>query len=534
MSTASTNMTSLLPAGVERTLEHIDIRHDYFPVPLYLSTELFMNTVRHNSSSVLFKFEEQPNGDFHVSARNNGDGNADPKRIIAPAEENGLGTSRYAHGMRMTRLKSAGRDEPWCAKWKKSGETFYRSISNSSRNGEPDVHSLGSANGWNTSDEQGFEFNYTLKAEKLGDCKPFMIAHQIREICEARMTPATLASLHIRVEVIDKEGNPYKEELPPPKLKKNGEPRKQKREARITGIVDSREENWKSILDVLDENRVGNYPIATQIISSHATAVAKFYRLIPKKKEQCVHPHMPIYTSKKAQYALIVQDGFITEVPLPVALDRAPHASSMNGRFVVISVERPIESIVVEDSLDANEALRRKERIRQDSILSPASSKMTYHGPLYEETLKFVRDQKPRNWDTFIKEGDDVSDTQSVGSSDGSESVKPKKALTKLAKSIGSIEGQQTFPDDLRGFSITTTPVAEPPPAVVDVPTAEPLPVAPEPVMPQSSRQALIAQGQALLRAFLDHAKLLTPEEFPIGTDGLEDWVENGPTTYDV
>jgi len=77
----------------------------------------------------------------------------------------------------------------------------------------------------------------------------------------------------------------------------------------------------------------------------------------------------------------------------------------MNGRYLVLFVERPLESITLpnEAELDANEVFEEKERIRQDSILTPASSKLTFVGENYTEALQFIRSQKPSKWIEFKK-----------------------------------------------------------------------------------------------------------------------------------
>jgi len=535
MSTPTPNMSSSnLPAGVQRAFEHIDLQHPYFPVALYLYREQLMNAVRHHATKMTIVHKEQPNGNFHVTMRCNGDGNADETRINNPSEESGQGTSRYGFGQLMMRLKAAGSSEPWIATWKKKGDLFFQTLSN--QNAKVSTQNIKTGATWETEDSHGFSFGFILRREVLGECKNYMIAHTLRELFCMSMTSATLASVHIRVEVLDKEGNPYKEELAPPKLKKNGEPRKQKREARITGIVDSIEENWLSIISILEQNHEGEYPKVTHTLSSQAISEAKYYRLNIPKGKTCAHPFLPTYTAKKAQFALMIQEGFIIDLALTTALDKAHHAASLNGRFVTVEVDRPLDSITLPDEsgLSPAEIMRRKEKIRQDSTMTPASSKMTYSGPLYDEVLKLVREQRPKNWDTYIKKGDDSSDTQSVGSSDGDESVKPKP-LTKLVKKLVVSEGQQTFPENLQVFSATNSPVPEPAPAVVDVPMAMESVEVPfaQPLVTQVSREALIARVRASLREFLRDARLLTTEELPISLEGLEDWIENG-VTYDI
>jgi hypothetical protein len=486
-SSQSSSSTPQLSKGTERALECIDLKH-FFPIPLYLTREVLMDNIRHKAKNVTISYNQLPNDDFKVTIKDDGDGKAEAARLIAPAEGNGLGTSRYGHGLRIYRLKSAGRDEPWTATWKTAGDSFYKSLDQSSVHSE--ANSLKQGGLWETPESHGFTFETKLKLEALNDRKPWEIAPILREICCASMTPETLASIHIRIEVNDKEGNPFSAPPPEVKLKKDGTPRKTK--ATVTpkclGVVDSQVENWQSILSVLEENHVGEFPSSSSVLSTQASLNAAFY-IIKTEGTKPVNEFMPNFTSKKSNFALVVQDGFITEVPLAEALKRAAHPSSLNGRFMVLKVDRPLESISLpdEDKLTPEEVMRRKEAIRQASILEPASSKMTYLGKVYTETLEYVRKEKPSAWVSFKKKDTTPS------TSDGSESDSSK------TKSKRSVRVSHSDSDE------------------ATIPTATPS----------------IARLRELAVLLLEEAKLHGTETFNVPLDALEDWVENGNSNND-
>lgn len=484
-----------LSKGTERALECIDLKHTIFPVSLYLTREVIMDNIRHNAKNVKITYNQLPNDDFKVSIVDDGDGKAEAGRLIAPAEGNGLGTSRYGHGLRIYRLKSAGRDEPWTATWKAAGDSFYHSLNESSVNSKP--NSLEEGGLWETKESHGFSFETKFKFENLkGKHEPSQIAPMLREILCLSMTPETLASVHIHIEVLDKEGNPFYEKLPEVKLNKDGKPRKSKKAltAKCLGIADSVSENWKSILTVLEENHKGEFPSSTFKLSSEATLNASYYIINAQGNKKPANEFMPNYTSKNANFALIVQDGFITELPLTEALKLAPHPASQNGRFVVMKVDRPLETIPIpdEDKLTAEQAMRKREAIRQDSILEPASSKITFIGKNYEEALNKIRSEKPSGWVVYQKKESTPSN------SDGSESDSSK---TKSKKSM-RFSQPESDEETIQTATIQTA-------------------------------QGSIARLRELAVLLLAESKLHGTETFNVPLDALEDWVQNGNSNND-
>lgn len=483
-----------LSQGTERAFECIDLKHHY-PVPLYLTREVIMDNVRHGAKNVNITYRQLTDENFKVKITDDGDGKADASRIIAPSEENGNGTSRYGHGLRIYRLKSAGRDEPWSATWKTVGDSFYQSLDQKSTHSKP--NSLKSGCPWETPESHGFSFETKLKKDALDGHHPSEIAPILREILCASMTPETLASIRIHIEVLDKEGNPFYEKVPDVKLKKDGKPRKGQENVSTTprclGVVDSVSESWPSILTVLENNQTEEFPYVDGTLSTKALIGTSFFHLKNEDKHSPVHEFLPYYTSKKAHFALIVQDGFITEVSLEEALDRAPHASSLNGRFAVVKVDRPIETIEVpdEDKLPSEEVRMQKEAIRQQSILEPASSKMTFFGPVYNEAKEFLRKVSPKNWVTFKKK---TSSKESIPSTtDGSE-TDSSKAKPKKSKKASKTDVEEV-----------TIPIVT----------------------------ASVERLRELATMLLAEAKLHGTDTFNVPLDALEDWVENGNSNHD-
>jgi hypothetical protein len=495
----STKMTTTIPPskGVERAFAHMDIQHKHFPVSLFLTREVLMDNVRHSAKEVKFLYQEQPSGDFHVTIRDSGDGNALVDRLIAPAEVSGLGTARYGFGLRMYRLQNAGEDEKFSFSWKKEGDAFFHILEQNTTTAKPMNAVPGSL--WDTVDSHGFSMTHTLRREKLYGLDPSMIAPTLREIFCMSTTPETLASIRIRVEVLDKTGAPYceplkkatkpkKEDQTPKKEAKKPKKPKVVKKGKVTGIVDSVDEKWTSLLKVLEDNHDGEFPSARQVLSKKAIATAKYYKLKqPPPKTRCLVPFMPTYTRKNAQFALFVQDGFVTDVPITKALGRNDHGSSLNGRYVVISVDRPVETIELqsEKGLTVDQIFAEKERIRQESILIPASSKLSFVEATYTEVLEFLRNQKPPNWAAFAKK--DV-----VSSGTDSESVD--------TKSDSEVE------------------------MIVTVPTI---------VVPVDDMVAKKIEVMNLVSLLLEKAKMLPTDVFNVSLEALEDWHANGGNVAD-
>jgi len=435
--TTITKMKSL-SKGTERAFEHMDVQHPVFPVPVYLMREALMNSVRHNASEFSVTYTEQENGDFSVVIFDNGDGIASFERIVTPAEENGEGTSRYGNGMRMLRLRNDGPDGEWSAAWKKEGDMFYHSLEFNPKTREHILKAIniGGTHRWQSPDDQGFILQMTLRKDKLEDFDAKDIAPMIHELCCVSMTPATLAGIHVRIDVLDVKGIPLMEKLPQYKLKKDGTERKckHKREPRVFGVADSEMENWRSILTVLREDAHEHFPSWSHTLSSGAIAKGEYFRIKPADKKKPLDPGMPNYTAANSQAALIVQDGFITDVPLYEALDRAQHGASMNGRFMVLDADRAVDTIILEneDRMDKEEAAKKKERIRQESIPLLAASKVTFLGEMYYELLGLARANKPKlpfQWDKHVKEA-----VEEAVSSDDSASISSAAAPHPMAE----------------------------------------------------------------------------------------------------
>jgi len=417
--------TKPLDNGTLRAFEKMDVHHHTFPISLFLIREALMDSVRHHARKIKVVYKELPNGDFAVKIIDDGDGKAKASRLIAPAEDNGVGTSRYGHGLRMLRLRNGGVKSPWSVAWKVNGNSFYHTLQLDPKEGYfPQARNVNADELWDSPDGHGFIFEMILCRDNLDTHDPSEIAPLLREICCISMTPEVLARIHVRIEVLDLNGSPLMEKFPQHKLKKDGTERKVKnrRAPRVVGIADSKEEGWISILDVLRTNKVGEYAAWDTTMTTGALARAEHYRLIPSNKKVPVHPYMPNYTSAKSQFALFVQDEFITDVALPEALGKAPHGASLNGRYVVVWADRPVNTIVLpnEDQLSAEDAFMQKEHIRQESIPTLAASKVTFVGPVYQELIQLVRTGKPAGWDKFEKKSK-VDDA--VSSSDDNDDV---------------------------------------------------------------------------------------------------------------
>jgi len=416
-----------LALGIERAFEKIDIEHSTFPVALALFREVLMDQYRHNATKITVTMQERADHNFDVRIEDNGDGNADQSRLITASNESGAGTSVYAHGIREYRLKCAGRYEPWSAEWKRLGDMYFHRLTG----GESAAKVVNAEDGqsWSTKSDHGFIFKHVLLKEKLDGHTPHDIVSILREVICLGVTPKVLTKMHVTIEVLGQDKLPLREVLPvekAKKLKKDGTPRKGSKlhEPMIVGRGDSRADNWRSIKDVLDENCViDEAKTLSTVLTTNATAEARYLRMKELPKGQKFIEGFPNYTAKNAQFALLLQDDFLTDVPLAKFLDKKSHPSSLNGRFVIVTVDFPM----TEGVSDAD---------RQAAILEPTSTKLSFTGRVYREVMEFVRTKKPSNWDAYIQKAVKVGGDDSGSDSSMSSSTKSAKRKASVPSTV--------------------------------------------------------------------------------------------------
>lgn len=416
-----------LALGVERAFEMIDIEHSIFPVALALFREVLMDQYRHSATKITVTMQERVDHNFDVRIEDNGDGDADPSRLITPSNTSGAGTSVYAHGIREYRLKCAGRYEPWSAEWKRLGDKFFHHLTGGGSTAK--VVNAEDGESWSKQSDHGFIFKHVLLKEKLDGHSPLEIANILREVICLSASPKVLAKMHVTIEVLGQDKLPLREVLPtekPKKLKNDGTPRKGSKvvEPKVVGRSDSRANNWRSIVDVLDENCVVDEArTLSTVLTTKATAEARFLRMKELPKGQKCIEGFPNYTAKNAQFALLLQDDFLTDVPLAKFLDKKSHPSSLNGRFVIVAVDFPMTGGVTNAD-------------RQAAILEPTSTKLSFTGRVYREVMDFVRTKKPSNWDAYIQKAVKVGGDDSGSVSSASSSAKSAKRKASVPSTV--------------------------------------------------------------------------------------------------
>ena len=133
--------------------------------------------------------------------------------------------------------------------------------------------------------------------------------------------------------------------------------------------------------------------------------------------------------------------------------------------------------------------------------------------PTPEEKKKAKADADAKKAQAKKAEADAIA---KKAQAEAKKSDRPSLAARKAEANI-PVASQQTFPQDLGVFAVQDAPASVVPEEQIELP-----------VVDVNARSELIADARASLRAFLDKVKRLNPDEFNLGLDGLEDWLENG------
>lgn len=99
---ADSKKMSMSYAGQARADRHQDVKTRVFdPNLVLLPNEYVPDSITHGATEIVFDFKPDPSRPTEraiLTYRDNGDGNADVKRMTSPSTENGLGVSMYARG----------------------------------------------------------------------------------------------------------------------------------------------------------------------------------------------------------------------------------------------------------------------------------------------------------------------------------------------------------------------------------------------------------------------------------------------------
>jgi hypothetical protein len=438
---SSAYRSSKVSGGVERSFESIDVRHPIYPVALYLTRERLYNSYRHGAKKVVILFQQLKNNNFRLVCRDTSDGKADVSRLLEPAEESGMTSSQYGFGERIWRLKSSGRENPSKYAWKKAGDMFYTFLDQKDGKYQTASVNLSAEEIWTSPEEHGFYSEMEFLYDRLEGRSPEEIVPLLRSILCMTLTPAVLGTMHIRIEVRNQDGELLREHINPGKPTKSGKPRKV-REAGVIGVSDSKEDKWKTLVEILEANPVEDYDCAEGVLESGANVKISYLRLKPCEGKTYYEGHKE-YTEKKASAVLVQMHNFIVPIPLPEALGKAPHPASQNGRFAIIKITPPS---LTDTELKGKSPLE-IEHIHQKSMPTLASSKVTFlpSCPNYQEVIHFLRDSKPARWDAFIKKSSTDSESSAPSSPSTSTPVSMETVINaKLYEALVLIPRTQT------------------------------------------------------------------------------------------
>lgn len=349
--------------GTERLISCADIKPQAYPLSLELSKEEFMNSKRHGASKVDVTFRENEKTSYYeIEYRCNSTGDANRERLLSPSALNGGGTSRYAAGLPVARLKRGNPGDAFQVLWKKTGEPWYYEINNTEDGTVPKRLDM-AGSPWSSDTEHGFVHRCVLRKEtleKFGDAagvKIDGIVPAIREICCVGMMPETLESLDITVTVFKQDGS-------------------------MVDTSNSKKQKWMpfetALMQVNDRvkiNQTVSHPATLQL-----TAKTRYLRVVVPRNTSL--PGFPRYGVTKTSWAFIGADGFYTAIPTKDALDRSLHGASLNGRlmFTVLTSTGGVESYP-----------------------TPASTKNGFLGtcPIYRKVLKAINDGKPTGYGVY-------------------------------------------------------------------------------------------------------------------------------------
>lgn len=361
----SSSPTRIAP-GTERLISCANITPQLYPLSLELLLEEWMNSFRYGATKVTMTFRLRADKHYDLEVRCNSSGRADRGRLMSPSASNGGGTSRYAAGLPVSRLKRGNPGDAYEVLWKKANEMWYHAVTNTEDGTSPKGLD-GAASPWTSAAEHGFIHRCLLRKEtleKFGDAKAVAmdgIVPAIQEICCVKMMPDTLESLNITVRVVNEAGV-------------------------VVATSNSKEHRWiafETALTQVNEQVMMDHRISQPVTDQLSTETRYLHVSIPKGSHV---PGFPRYGVTNMSWTFIGADGFYTAIPTKDTLDRASHASSLSGRviFAKLSIE---------------------EGAGVESYPTPASTKNSFLGtcPVYRTLLTCLNASKPAGYAVFSR-----------------------------------------------------------------------------------------------------------------------------------
>lgn len=365
-STTTTSSTTKMTKGTQRLIAKADIKHHLFPMSLFLTREEFMNLVRYGAKNAWVHVIEQADGSLLFRVQCDGTGNASRERLLAPAESNGGGTSRYAAGLPVARLKRGDMDSFWSVAWKTENSDRVNYMSNDHEVtryplNEPDYHP------WTTREQHGFVHTTTILPAKLEGVTLDQVAPILREILCASMNPETLENLHIELRVTNKEGA-------------------------TVAALDSKSptDRWMTLEEAVLVHPNTRVWAEETIEHEHVVITAKYVEVSKAalKGKNAFIPNFPHYGTASSPHALLSMEGFVVADPrIHEAMCAKPHPSSQNRKYLFVKFA------LKPDDTDV------------DHLPTPASTKTSFLNdcPIYKACMEQVRAKQPAGWLSWKK-----------------------------------------------------------------------------------------------------------------------------------
>ena len=478
------------------------VSHPFYPLALFLLKESITNSIRFGASifNISFTWNEAFQA-WKVETQDDGSGDADFDRMNGPAEENGETTSRYGFGDWARQVfGDASNELPASRIAKKAGDEYALSIITGPipNKWDPrDLYYMDPKCPFESVESHGFYNMNHIHMDAIPGIGADDLLAVFREIVTVGFDQEILDKLNIIVAI-------------------NGET-----------VSNSHDPKWDSYETALMKKAgitVTNDGVTTKTAGDVKLTVHKLRQI-----GTGLIPNFPNYgkRSMDTSLAFFFQGGIlIEEQPVYQAIGLAQHPTSQNGCKAFVRLE------LTDPSLPAT------------SLPTPASTKTSYIPtcPVYMACMAELAKVRDTKWITpkprapalpptpeekkKAKADADAKKAQAKkaeaeaiakkAEAEAKKSARPSLAARKAEANIPDA-GQQTFPQDLGVFAVQDAPASVTSEEQVDVPVAD--------INPRSE---LLADVRASLRVFLDKVKRLSTEEFNLGLDGLEDWLENG------
>ena len=481
--------------------------HPFFPMALFLLKESITNSVRFGASvfNISFTWNESFQA-WKVETQDDGSGDADFDRMNGPAEDNGESTSRYGFGDWARQVfGDASNELPAARIAKKAGEEYACSVVTGPIPilWDPrDLYYMDPKCPFKSVDSHGFyNLNHIHKNAIPGISADDLLA-VFREIVTVGFDQDILDALCINVsingEIVSNSLDPKWDSYETALMKKAG--------------ITVNDDGMKTVL-------AGNVSMDVHKVRHQLGSILNF-------------PHYGV-RSLETSLGFMFQDGIlIEELPIYEVVGLASPKTNQMGCKAFIKVG------LVDPTLPETEKP------------TPASTKTSYIPtcPIYiacRAALVKVRDnkwitdkpRKPAMAPTPEEKKKAAADKAAAkkaeakvkadaaakkAEAEAKKSARPSLAARKAEANI-PVACQQTFPEDLGLFTVHDVPASVASEDRVELPMAD-----------VNSRDKLIADARASLRVFLEKVKRLSPDDFDLGLDGLEDWLENGTTSGEL